>query len=130
MTMRLRMIRIGVAAVVLAAAGSASAQTPAGAKPTAAAKPPATAKGPAGAKAAEVATPPQAPNAEAPPLRCWWKTSKSSIVIGERFVLTLTCGIVETARGKTVLDVNQLQPTAIQLSPFEVVSGERHEDVL
>ena len=97
---------LGMAALVLALAGSVWAQ------------------GPTPAKA------PDAGGIEVEPIRCWWKTSKSALLVGERFTLTLTCGLVETARIKGVADLNQLQPTAIQLAPFEVVSGVRHDDIL
>lgn len=97
--------RLGMAALVLAFAGSARAQAPAPAKA------------------------PDSGGLEVEPIRCWWKTSKGSLVVGERFTLTLTCGIVETARIKAVADLNQLQPTAIQLPPYEVVSGVRHDDI-
>ena len=96
---------LGMVALVLVFVGSARAQEPA---PTDA---------------------PDAGGIEVEPIRCWWKTSKSSLLVGERFTLTLTCGIVETARIKAVADLDQLQPTAIQLPPFEVVSGVRHDAI-
>ena len=105
MNNRLLIPRLGMVALVLALAGSARAQ------------------GPAPVKA------PDAGGIEVEPIRCWWKTSTSSLIIGERFTLTLTCGIVETARIKAVIDLNQLQPTAVQLLPFDVVSGVRHDDL-
>ena len=105
MNSRLLILRLGMVALGLALAGSARAQ------------------GPAPAKA------PDAGGVEVEPIRCYWKTSKSALLVGERFTLTLTCGIVETARIKAVVDLNQLQPTAVQLSPFEIVSGVRHGDI-
>jgi hypothetical protein len=84
-------------------------------------------QGPQGAR------PPQKPHApgdvEVDPIACWWKTDKSAVHVGERFTVTLTCSIVETSRVKAVPDLNQLEPTTVALSPFEVVKGLRHEDI-
>ena len=66
---------------------------------------------------------------ETDPIRCFWKTDRSSIVVGERFTLVLTCGIIETDKIKAVPDFNQLEPSTIGLLPFEVVKGVRHEDI-
>jgi hypothetical protein len=67
---------------------------------------------------------------EVDPINCWWRTSKGAVELGERFTLTLTCGVVETNRNKVLVDPNQLDATALPLTPFEVVAGTRHEDVL
>ena len=32
----------------------------------------------------------------AAPIRCWWKTDRTAIRVGERFQLVLTCGVIET----------------------------------
>src|SRR5215475_7945471 len=66
---------------------------------------------------------------ETDPIRCFWKTDRSSIIVGERFTLVLTCGIIDTDAIKAVPDFNQLEPSTIGLLPFEVVKGVRHEDV-
>jgi len=66
---------------------------------------------------------------ETDPIRCFWKTDRSSIIVGERFTLVLTCGIIDTDKIKAVPDFNQLEPSTIGLLPFEVVKGVRHEDV-
>ncbi len=67
---------------------------------------------------------------ESDPIRCWWKADRSAIRVGERFTLVLTCGVIETASIKVVPAINQLEPGAISLTPFEAVSGSRHEDVV
>ncbi|HUK32683.1 MAG TPA: hypothetical protein VLV86_02165 [Vicinamibacterales bacterium] len=66
---------------------------------------------------------------ETDPIRCFWKTDRSSIIVGERFTLVLTCGIIDTDAIKAVPDFNQLEPSTIGLLPFEVVKGVRHEDI-
>jgi hypothetical protein len=63
------------------------------------------------------------------PIRCWAKTDKSAVHAGERFMLALTCGVIETSGTKVVPDLTQLDPGAIQLTPYEVLGGTRHEDI-
>jgi hypothetical protein len=50
--------------------------------------------------------------------------------VGERFNLVLTCSVIETGTITVVPVLNQLEPGALSLTPFEVVSGVRREDVL
>ena len=42
----------------------------------------------------------------------------------------LTCGVIETSSIKVVPAVNQLEPGAVSLTPFEAVAGNRHDDVV
>jgi hypothetical protein len=79
---------------------------------------------------AQTKRPPRPGEVESDPIRCWWKADRSAIRVGERFTLVLTCGVIETANVKVVPAVNQLEPGAISLTPFEAVSGKRHEDVV
>ena len=67
---------------------------------------------------------------ETDPIRCWWKTDRTAVRIGERFTLALTCGVVETSSVKVVPTLTQIDPGAIQLTPFEVVGGRRGDDVV
>ena len=64
------------------------------------------------------------------PIRCWWKTDKTAIQIGERFGLTLTCSVITTSRVSVVPDLVQLEPGTVQLAPFEVLGGVHHQDVI
>jgi hypothetical protein len=64
------------------------------------------------------------------PIKCWWKTDRTAVRVGERFKLVLTCASIETAATTVVPAVNQLEPGAIILTPFEAVSGIRREDVV
>lgn len=66
---------------------------------------------------------------ETDPIKCFWKTDRSTIIVGERFTVILTCGIIDTDKVKAIPDFNQLESTTIGLQPFEVVKGIRHEDV-
>jgi hypothetical protein len=91
---------------------------------------------------AQTAAPAAAPAGRAParapregevasdPIRCWWKTDKTAIRVGERFTLVLTCSVIETAGLTVVPAVNQLEPGAISLTPFEALGGVRLDDVV
>lgn len=76
----------------------------------------------------------QAPNGmgdvRTDPIRCWWKTDKASVHVGERFTLTLTCATIDTPRVRVAIDMGELDPAAVQLTPFEVVDGARREDLV
>ena len=80
--------------------------------------------------AAQTKRAPRPGEVESDPIRCWWKADRSAIRVGERFTLVLTCGVVETTGIKVVPAVNQLEPGAVSLTPFEAVAGNRHEDVV
>ena len=67
---------------------------------------------------------------ETAPIRCWWKTDRTSIRVGERFGLTLTCSVIETRSVTVVPTLTQLDPGALQIPPFEVVGGSRRDDVV
>src|SRR5262245_55997165 len=67
---------------------------------------------------------------ETDPIRCWWKTSVSAVQVGERFTLLITCGVIETTQVRVVPTMDKFDPTALTLTPFEVVEGSRHEDIV
>jgi hypothetical protein len=66
---------------------------------------------------------------ETDPIRCWLKTTKTAVHVGEQFDLALTCAVIETARVTVVPEVGQIEPATIQLTPFEVLKGTRHPDI-
>ena len=72
---------------------------------------------------------PDGATVESEPLRCWLKTTKASVHVGEQFDVALTCAVVETARAAVVPDVGQIEPAALQVAPFEVLGGRRHPDI-
>src|SRR5712692_6251995 len=83
-----------------------------------------------GALAAQAPGPDARNNESVPdPIKCWWKTDKSAVEIAEQFTLTLTCGVSEARGAKIVPKMEQLDPGAVQLAPFEVIGGTRHEDI-
>ena len=67
---------------------------------------------------------------EVEPIKCWWRTSSSAVRSGEPFTLTLTCSVVETAANKVVADFSKLDPTVVQLPPFEVIGGTHPGDIV
>ena len=73
---------------------------------------------------------PVADEVEVEPIKCWWKADTSAVLVGERFHVTLTCGVVETDSIRTAPNRDALEPAALPLTPFEVVSGIRHEDIV
>lgn len=67
---------------------------------------------------------------EVDPINCWWRTSTSAVRTGEPFTLTLTCAVVETEANKVVADFSKLDPTVVQLPPFEVLGGTHAGDLV
>ena len=49
--------------------------------------------------------------------------------MGEPFLLTLTCAVLDTDRVKVVVDETSLEPSALHLTPFEIVGGQRFRDI-
>jgi hypothetical protein len=75
------------------------------------------------------AAPAPAQTVEVDPLQCWWRTSAGAVRVGEPFSVVLTCAVVETDAVTVVPDQGPLEPTAIQLPPFEVLGGSHHTDL-
>lgn len=67
---------------------------------------------------------------EVEPITCWWRTSTSAVRSGEPFTLTMTCAVVETEANKVVADFSKLDPTVVQLPPFEVLGGTHAGDLV
>ena len=63
-------------------------------------------------------------------LRCWRRVSRGAVYAGERFTMTVSCRLVETDAARTRLDEAALEPATLDVAPFEVLSGERFDDVL
>ncbi|HEY3162394.1 MAG TPA: hypothetical protein VGJ78_25725 [Vicinamibacterales bacterium] len=66
---------------------------------------------------------------ESDPIACWWRTDRAAVHVGERFTLTLTCSLLDTSDLRVVADRDRLDPAALDLTPFEVVGGTRHDDI-
>jgi hypothetical protein len=63
------------------------------------------------------------------PIRCWWRTSAGAVRVGETFTVGLTCAVLEADGVQVVPDESQLNDSAIQLNPFEVVGGTHPPDL-
>ena len=122
----------GLLFVVALTAGTAYAQFPA--PPTPIPEPAPAKPAPAARATKPPAPPPRRPpkpgEVETVPIKCWWKTDTTEVRIGQRFVLTLTCGVIETPSLKVTANTNALDPGALQVTPFEVASGVRREDIV
>ncbi|MGH9330373.1 MAG: hypothetical protein ACRD09_08025 [Vicinamibacterales bacterium] len=79
---------------------------------------------------AAAALPAQTENVEADPLTCWWRTGAGGVRIGELFPVVLTCSLVETEAVRVITDESRLEPSVLQLPPFDVVGGSRAKDVV
>ncbi len=66
---------------------------------------------------------------EVEPITCWWRASVTAVRTAEPFDLRLTCAVVETETNKVVPDFSKLDPTVVQLPPFEVVGGTHAADL-
>lgn len=75
---------------------------------------------------AQPAVPPQ--NVEVDPVQCWWRTSATSVRIGEPFSIVLTCAALETEAARAVIDRARLGSAAVQFPPFEVTGGSQSAD--
>jgi hypothetical protein len=64
-----------------------------------------------------------------PPIECWWKTDRSAVRVGEHFLLTLTCAVLDTERVRVIVDESGLAPSALHLVPFDIVDGQRFRDI-
>ena len=76
---------------------------------------------------------PEAPSpvdmVEVEPITCWWRASVTAVRTAEPFDLRLTCAVVETDANRVVADFSKLDPTVVQLPPFEVLGGTHAADL-
>mgnify|MGYP001173169843 CR=1 FL=1 len=62
-------------------------------------------------------------------LQCWRDLGSHSVRVGEQFTMMVTCGVIETDAATTVPNEVALSANSIDLSPFEIVGGQRFPDV-
>jgi hypothetical protein len=72
----------------------------------------------------------QSENVEADPITCWWRTGAGGVRIGEPFPVVLTCSLLQTEAARVIPDESGLDPSVVQLPPFDVVGGTRAKDVV
>lgn len=71
----------------------------------------------------------EAGTVEVDPIECWWRTTATAVRVGETFDVVLTCSVLNTEAARVVADESRLEPTVVQLQPFEVVGGTHPQDV-
>lgn len=125
----------GALTVTLSAQGQVpvplgGAPAPAAARPAVTNPRPAPSAAPAAPSRPGPRLAPRAGQAVEEPIRCWWKTDRTAVRVGERFGVVLTCASIETGPTTVVPNVSQMEGGAIQLTPFEVVSSARRADVV
>ena len=83
------------------------------------------------AGAAQTPTQAQAPttNVEVEPLTCWWRTDAAAVRLGEPFAVSLTCSLLDADASRVILDESRLDPSVMQLPPFDVLGGRRADDI-
>ena len=67
---------------------------------------------------------------EVEPITCWWRPSVTAVRTAEPFDLRLTCAVVWTDANQVVADFSKLDPTVVQLPPFEVLGGTHAADLI
>ena len=63
-------------------------------------------------------------------MQCWRRVATHAVHVGERFDMVLTCAVVDTETARVVPDLAWLEPETLGVSPFEVLDGERYDDVV
>lgn len=63
------------------------------------------------------------------PMHCWWRTSAGAVRVGEVFSVVLTCSVIQTDALTAVPSQAELEPSAMQLTPFEVMGGSHGTDL-
>ena len=63
-------------------------------------------------------------------MQCWRRIASHAVHVGERFDMVLTCAVVDTDTARVVPDLAWLEPETLGVSPFEVLDGERYDDVV
>lgn len=71
----------------------------------------------------------QTESVEVDPVTCWWRTTATAVRAGEPFTVVLTCSLLQAEAARVVADESRLDPSVVQLPPFEVIGGTRARDV-
>ncbi len=78
---------------------------------------------------AAVAAQPGGDTEQVDALRCWRRVSTNAVYVGERFTMDVTCSVVETDAARALPDEAALAPETVDVAPFEVLDGERYQDI-
>ncbi len=66
---------------------------------------------------------------ESDAIRCWWRSDKSAIRVGDNFVVVLTCRVIETENEKVIVSEDALEPAVVSFTPYQLVDGARYQDI-
>jgi hypothetical protein len=72
----------------------------------------------------------QTANVEVDPITCWWRSTANAVRAGETFTVILTCSVLQTEAARVIADESRLDPTVVQLPPFEVLGGTHAKDII
>lgn len=62
-------------------------------------------------------------------IQCWRRVSRNAVHVGERFTMTTTCRVVDTGMARALANQTVLEPATLDVGPFEVLDGQRHDDI-
>jgi len=62
-------------------------------------------------------------------MRCWFKSDRTEVRVGQTFIVTLTCQVTETEYERVVPKEESLEPSVVSLPPYEVIEGWRYPDI-
>jgi hypothetical protein len=77
----------------------------------------------------QIAASAEAETMEVDPITCWWRTDKPAVRMGEPFTVVLTCSALDDPTVSVLVDESPLDPTVVQMPPFEVLSGSHPADL-
>jgi hypothetical protein len=63
------------------------------------------------------------------PIRCWWRTSKGAVRIGETFDLSMTCAVLDNDAVQVIPDESRLAGAVVAMAPYEVVASQHAADL-
>jgi hypothetical protein len=83
----------------------------------------------ASAQSTQIASSAAAETMAVEPITCWWRTDKPAVRMGEPFTVVLTCSVLDEPSVSVLVDESPLDPTVVQIPPFDVLSGSHPADL-
>lgn len=68
-------------------------------------------------------------NQETDAIKCWWRSDKSSVRVGENLLVILTCRVVESGSVKVIPNENALEMSVISLKPYNVLKSTKNRSI-
>ncbi len=79
--------------------------------------------------AGQIAAAAESETMEVDPITCWWRTDKAAVRMGEPFTVVLTCSALDDETVSVLVDESPLDPSVVQMPPFEVLGGSHAADL-